>query len=206
MIYTVIEGNQALHRVKGSKFLAAIHPITTTSESEKILQSVKNEHPTATHCCYGAILLSHNKIELSGDDGEPGGTAGLPILNVLKSFELVNIIVTVTRYYGGTKLGKPGLIDAYSTAAKRAVDAASLKQIIPIQTWLIQYDYPFQSIIDKLKNDFTLYELDAVYLEDVTLKIGIPNDSADHLIQKLKSHKHLFIKFEKLKDSFHILK
>lgn len=100
MIYTVIEGNQALHRVKGSKFLAAIHPVTTKSESEKILQS----------------------------------------------------------------------------------------------------------IIDKLKNDFTLYELDAVYLEDVTLKIGIPNDSADHLIQKVKSHKHLFIKFEKLKDSFHILK
>lgn len=206
MNYTVIEGSQALHRVKGSKFLAAIHPVTTNSESEKILQSVKNEHPTATHCCYGAILLSHNKIELSGDDGEPGGTAGLPILNVLKSFELANVIVTVTRYYGGTKLGKPGLIEAYSTAAELVVHSASLKQVIPIQKWIIQYDYPFQSIIDKLKNDFTLYELDSTYLENVTLEVGIPNDSAEQLIQKLKSHKHLFIKFEKLEDSYHILK
>ncbi len=204
MIYTITEKTQALHRVKGSKFLASIHSATTNPDTEKILQAVKNEHPTATHCCYGAILLSPNKIELSNDDGEPGGTAGLPILNVLKSFELVNAIITVVRYYGGTKLGKSGLIEAYSTAAKLAVEEATLKQIIPIQKWLIQYHYTHQSIIDKLKNDFTLYEMDAVYLENVTLQIGIPNESAARVIQKLRSFEHLFIQFEKMGDTFHI--
>jgi len=204
LIYTITEKAQALYRVKGSKFLASTHPVTTNPDTEKILQAVKNDHPTATHCCYGAILLSQNKIELSSDDGEPGGTAGLPILNVLKSFELVNAIITVVRYYGGTKLGKPGLIEAYSTAAKLAVEEATLKQIIPIQKWLIRYDYTHQSIIDKLKNDFTIYEMDAVYLENVTLEIGIPNESAARVIQKLRSFEHLFIQFEKMGDTFHI--
>lgn len=204
MIYTITEKAQALHRVKGSKFLASIHSVTTIPDTEKILQAVKNEHPTATHCCYGAILLSPNKIELSNDDGEPGGTAGLPILNVLKSFELVNAIITVVRYYGGTKLGKSGLIEAYSSVAKLTVEEATLKQIIPIQKWLIQYDYTHQSIIDKLKNDFALYEMDAVYLENVTLQIGIPNESAARVILKLNSFSHLFIQFEKMGDTFHI--
>jgi uncharacterized YigZ family protein len=205
LIYTVTDNHQALYRVKGSKFLSSIHPATTNSETEKILQNVKNENPTATHYCYGSILLSPIKIELSSDDGEPGGTAGLPILNVLKSFELVNTIAIVVRYYGGSKLGKSGLIEAYSTAAKLAVEAATLKQVIPIQKWLIQYDYPHQSIVDKLKNDFTIYEIDSLYLENVTLEIGIPNESADRVIQRLKSHKYLFLKFEKLGELFHIV-
>lgn len=205
MSYTVTDSFQAMHRVKGSKFLATIDSSSTNSDAETILQFIRKEHIMATHCCYGAILLSPNKIEMSSDDGEPNGTAGLPILNVLKSSDLVNTILTVVRYYGGTKLGKSGLIEAYSTAANRVVEAAILKKIIPIQRWRVQYDYPHQSIIDKLKNDFTIYEQESIYLEDVTLELGIPNDLADQVIQKLSSTKHLFKKFEQLENSFHIL-
>lgn len=79
-----------------------------------------------------------------------------------------------------------------------------LKLSTPIQKWRIQYDYRHQSIIDKLKNDFILFEYEATYLENVTLEIGIPNEMADHVIQKLYSFKHLFIKSEQIEDSFHI--
>lgn len=206
MSYTVTDSYQAIYRVKGSKFYSSIHSCTTDIDTEKILQTIKNEHPTATHCCFAAIYISPNKIEISSDDGEPGGTAGLPILNVLKSTGLVNTIITVVRYYGGTKLGKSGLIDAYSTAASMVVESARIKQMILIQKWLIQYDYQHQSIIDKLKNDFTLIEKESIYLENVTLEIGIPNDLADQVIQKLNSLKHLFIKLKRIEDSFHILK
>lgn len=204
MSYTVTDSYQAIYRVKGSKFFASIYFATTNTDAEKILHITRNEHPIATHCCYAAIFFSPNKIEISSDDGEPSGTAGLPILNVLKSSELVNTIVTVVRYYGGTKLGKTGLIEAYSTAATEVVATATLKQIIPIQKWIIKYDYQHQSIIDKLKNDFTLYEIESTYLENVTLEIGIPNDLADQVIQKLNSLKHLFLNFEQLEGSFHI--
>lgn len=206
MSYTVTDSYQAIYRVRGSKFFASIHYSATNSHAEKILQTIKNEHPTATHCCFAAIFLSPNKIEISNDDGEPSGTAGLPILNVLKSSDLINTIITVVRYYGGTKLGKSGLIDAYSTAASDVVRNAALKQIIPIQKWLIQYDYQHQSIIDKLKNDFMIFEKESSYLENVTLEIGIPNDLADQVIQMLNSSKHLFIKLEWIEDSIHIQK
>ena len=117
----------------------------------------------------------------------------------------MNTIIVVVRYYGGTKLGKSGLIDAYSTAASMAVETATIRQMILIQKWLIQYDYQHQSIIDKLKNDFTLIETESAYLENVTLELGIPNDLADQVIQKLNSFKHLFIKLERVENSFHIL-
>lgn len=204
MSYTVTEHYRTEYRVKGSKFHAFLSPATTNADIERIKGDIRNQHPTATHHCYGAVLLSPDRSEVSNDDGEPGGTAGLPILNVLKSSGIVNSVIVVVRYYGGTKLGKTGLIDAYSTATKQVTKVARLKRIISIQKWKIQYDYEHQSIIDKLKNDFTLYEMDAVYLEKVTLVLGVPNDRADEVLLKLRSVEHLLILVEKVGDSYFV--
>ncbi|PKD44232.1 hypothetical protein CWD77_01835 [Rhodohalobacter barkolensis] len=205
-LYTVTKLFKSDYRIKESKFLGYLHPAESKTEADHFLETVKDEHPTATHHCY-AWRVNPNKIEeFDQDDGEPSGTAGLPILNALKSADLVNCIMVSVRYYGGTKLGKSGLIDAYGESARQCIEHAVMKEVVPVQTYRIQYNYEHQGIIDKLKNDFTLIELNSVYLEDVTYEFGCPVDEIDRLEGKLKSVTHLFEDFEKTGESFHIKK
>jgi uncharacterized YigZ family protein len=173
--------------------------------AEDTLGHVQSKHPTATHHCYAWLMDPHKERGFSSDDGEPGGTAGLPILNMLRSYDLINVILIVARYYGGTKLGKAGLIDAYGHSAERTIQAAELKKVIPVRTFRIVYDYPYQGHIDKLKNDFTWIERDASYLEKVVLTCGIPSPEAGRFGSKLNSLKHLFHEIEATGEGFHIV-
>ncbi|MEX0944108.1 MAG: YigZ family protein [Balneolaceae bacterium] len=204
MHYTVTETYQSENRIRGSKFIASVSSIKTQSDVERILNTVKTEHPTATHYCYAYLFNLYEPIQFVNDDGEPDGTAGLPILNVLKSFNLMNVMIVVVRYYGGRKLGKTGLIDAYSGTAKLAIDHAKTKQIIPITKIEVHFGYQHQSILDKLKSDYTLYELNSTYLEFIVLEIGIPVQVATEVIHKLRSFEYLFHKLEVTGESFYI--
>ena len=203
-MYTVTQLSESDYRVKGSKFYGFLHPAGSKSEAEKFLQKVKNEHPTATHHCYAWRIGSHQTEEFEQDDGEPKGTAGMPILNALKSTELVNCILISVRYYGGTKLGKSGLIDAYGESARLCIEAANLRKVIPVQKYRIKYDYQHQGIIDKLKNDFTLLEINSTYLEDVVYEFGCPEKEKKHFEGALKPYLHLFKDFEETGESHHI--
>lgn len=201
---TVTEIFSSEYRVKGSKFLGFLCPSQDELETEKHLESIKNEHPAATHHCYAYLLNPNEPIEFSSDDGEPGGTAGLPILNTLKSNELMSVILIVVRYYGGTKLGKSGLIDAYQTTALRTIQPASLKELIPIKTYRLKYKYPEQSLIDKWKNRFNWIELSSSYMEEVELTIGCPRKDVTTFETAVSSNKHQLIKFNVAGNSFHI--
>ncbi len=123
--YKTIKGSsEALYRVQGSKHLAYAFPVISVSEAKKQLEQLWTLHPQATHICY-AWRIGWDKSECkSSDDGEPSGTAGKPIANQLLSFDLTNTMVAVVRYFGGTKLGTSGLIDAYKTAAKLVLEAS----------------------------------------------------------------------------------
>ncbi|MCG2590536.1 YigZ family protein [Rhodohalobacter sp. WB101] len=179
-------------------------PAATITEAEEYLDSIKKEHPTATHHCYAYLLNPNEPIEYSSDDGEPNGTAGLPILNTLKSHNLMNVILIVVRYYGGTKLGKAGLIDAYQTSAQQSIESATLNTLVPIKTYELEYDYPQQSLIEKWKNEFTWIDLESSYLETVNLKIGCPKGENELFKRSLKSKEHQLIRFEITGESFHI--
>jgi uncharacterized YigZ family protein len=192
------------YRVKGSKFLGYLYPATTQDEIDTLLESVKSEHPTASHHCYAYRLNPNELIEFEQDDGEPKGTAGLPILNSLRSAEMINCIIISVRYFGGTKLGKSGLIEAYGNSGRLCIQHAESRPIIPISRYRIVYDYPQQGIIDKLKNDFPLIEQNSVYLEKVELGIGCPTNVQKRFEKALESYTHLFDEFEKLDDSYHI--
>ena len=181
-----------------------LYPATTITEAEKSLQFVKDEHRTATHHCYAYLLNPNEPVEFSSDDGEPGGTAGRPILNTVKSHNLMNVILIVVRYYGGTKLGKAGLIDAYQTSAQQTIESARLKSLIQIITYTLEYDYSRQSLVDIWKNRFTWIELDSSYQETVKLTIGCPKEEHKEFESALSSKEHQLIGFENLKESFHI--
>ena len=111
---------------KGSKFMAYLYPVTNEPEAHAFIQALKKSHPKARHFCSALRLGPGAEIERSNDDGEPGGSAGKPILGQLVRNQLTNVLVVVVRYFGGTKLGIPGLIEAYKISAAEAVSNATI--------------------------------------------------------------------------------
>lgn len=189
-------------RERGSKFLGYLFPIESEEGFQDELDRLKSKYRDATHHCWAWRLNPAQPKEFSSDDGEPSGTAGLPILNQLKSFEVVNAGVVVVRYYGGTKLGKSGLIEAYGRGAQLCLESASLISINPVQLFEIQYPYPEENTINRLKNDHELSILDSDYLEDVKLKVACPRKNSARFEKELSGLEHLKIKFENLGESF----
>jgi putative IMPACT (imprinted ancient) family translation regulator len=149
-------------------------------------------------------LNPNEPVEFSSDDGEPSGTAGRPILNTLKSHNLTNVILIVVRYYGGTKLGKAGLINAYQTSAQKTIESARLKTLIQTTTYTLEYDYSRQSLVDKWKNRFNWIELESSYMETVKLCVGCPTEESKQFEATISSKKHQLISFKKVGESFHI--
>ena len=199
---TVKHSTSASFREKGSKFIGYLFPAASISQFEEKLSSVKSKYPDATHHCY-AWRLHPNKIEeFAQDDGEPSGTAGLPILNKLKSFEVVNTACIVVRYYGGTNLGKSGLIQAYGHTAEQCLQEASLSTLIPTQNFQITYPYSEQKHIDQLKTQFDLKEISADYLEQITLKITCRTEQAKEFSLALDALQHRDIKTEQRGKGF----
>jgi len=204
-VYTVTKTFFSDYRIKGSKFSGYLSPAANVIDVNNSLDQLKSEHPTATHHCFGYVINPHEPEEFASDDGEPGGTAGLPILNTIRSHNLMNVLLIVVRYYGGTKLGKAGLIDAYSQSADLTIQQSDMKRILPIKTVKITYGYQHQGIIDKLKNDFTWIELDASYLEKIVLECGCPVDESGHFLERLNSFKHLFDELQITGETYHIV-
>lgn len=127
-------------RERGSRFLAFAIPITGEEDAAEKLRSLKEEHPQANHICYAWVLKEPRLLYRLSDDGEPSGSAGLPIYHQLLSQQLMYSLLAVVRYFGGKKLGIPGLIAAYGEAAKKAILDAAIEAYAPVHTYRLQYD------------------------------------------------------------------
>lgn len=193
---TVTKQTRAIYSDKGSKFIGLLLPVQSTDDFDEKLAQVQNEYHDATHHCYGWRIDPNEIREFAQDDGEPSGTAGRPILNQLKSFEAVNAACIVIRYYGGTNLGKPGLIKAYGGCAERCLQKAKLKQIVQTQNFNITYPYSAQSKINQLENRFDLKEIKANYLEEVTMEIACRLGEAPNFLDNVYRMEHLGVEVE----------
>ncbi len=139
--YTIEKPSVEEFKDRGSKFIAYAYPIETTDDFKKLLQNLKKEHPKAVHHCFAyRIGTDGNNFRVS-DDGEPSGTAGRPILGQIDSKEITNTAIIVVRYFGGTLLGVPGLINAYKTAAALALQVVPIIQKQIEVVFNIQFDY-----------------------------------------------------------------
>ncbi len=139
--YTIEKPSVEEFKDRGSKFIAYAYPIETTDDFKKLLQNLKKEHPKAVHHCFAyRIGTDGNNFRVS-DDGEPSGTAGRPILGQIDSKEITNTAIIVVRYFGGTLLGVPGLINAYKTAAALALQVVPIIQKQVEVNFDIQFDY-----------------------------------------------------------------
>lgn len=165
--------------IKNSKFITFLFKVETKNEIENKLELIKKKHPKATHYCYAYIT---DEFKKSSDDGEPGGTAGLPILNVLENVELTNILAIVVRYFGGIKLGASGLVRAYS---KSITEALSKTNYISLKSgYLIEltFDYKDQKNIDYILRNSIIKK--QVFQEKIYYKALIKKE----LLESLSSY------------------
>lgn len=138
---TIAAPAEGVFKDKGSKFIAYAFPLRTEQEAKDRVAAVRAEHPKARHHCWAYRLTPDRSVYRINDDGEPSGTAGRPILNVLLGADLTNVLVVVVRYFGGTLLGVPGLINAYKTATQEAVAVATIIEQTVNDGYGIHVDY-----------------------------------------------------------------
>jgi len=172
------------------------------SEFDEHLSLIKESHPTATHHCTAYRLGFDELKEYQNDDGEPSGTAGRPILNQLRSSELTHTGAIIARYFGGTKLGKSGLIEAYGHTTKLCIQKALLKPVTPGVRYKVTYPYQQQSAIDQLFHTFDLVENNAEYVANVTKEIFCPEKYTDQFEKELARLQHFGIITESLGSTF----
>lgn len=156
---------------KKSKFISYISPAYTEQEAVDFINSIKKKHYDAAHNCSAFIIGDTSNVQRSSDDGEPSGTAGIPMLEVLRKEGLTNTVVVVTRYFGGILLGAGGLIRAYTQGVADAVKAAGIIRLQPYEVYNVTIDY---SYLSKLQHEIGKKEYmiaDAEYLDTVALKI-----------------------------------
>ena len=171
--YTLAENGQHEIEIKKSRFICTLRRVESEDAAREFIQEIKKEHWKATHNCSAYLLGERSEIQRSSDDGEPSGTAGVPMLEVLKKNELINVAAVVTRYFGGTKLGAGGLIRAYSHAVSEALTAIGIVQGQLQQELLITISYP---LLGKLQNFLELQELtiaDTVFTEQVVVTVMV---------------------------------
>lgn len=164
---------------KKSEFIGDVAHIDSLDEALAFVATIRNQHPKARHVAYAAVVGgSDGRVsERMSDDGEPSGTAGKPILDVLRANDLTDCVVAVTRYFGGILLGSGGLIRAYSTGASIAVKAAKGADIVPCRRYLVTLDYPQLARFQQLLASVDGVQSDETYADDVTLTATLPLDN-----------------------------
>ncbi len=178
--YEIDSPSEGEYTDRKSRFIGHAFPVRSEKEALVIIDQVKRKYWDARHNCH-AYVLGDNTSRFS-DDGEPSGTAGRPILEVLNGANVRNIVVVVTRYFGGTLLGTGGLIKAYTEATKEALGATTLKRIIPASKVEIVCDYNDSG---KLKHYFETGQIrtdDTAYTDVVTMRITVSEDTAEDVI------------------------
>lgn len=168
---TIKKISYGLYREKGSKFIALASPVSDEPEAKRIIDEVKKEHHDAKHHCYAYVLGKDEDVWRINDDGEPSGTAGRPILGQIKSFGLTNILITVTRYFGGKLLGVSGLTVAYKTAARSALENASFIERVLSERYELKYPYSAMQNVMTLLKEYDIEQSEHVF--DLTCKIVI---------------------------------
>lgn len=171
--------------IKGSRFLSESFVISSQDEVRKIIKSQKQKYSDATHVCHAFILGKSGEIMGMSDDGEPGGTAGRPILDVLKGKLCTNILVTVTRWFGGTLLGTGGLVHAYSGGAKNVLDATSFEELVEKSYFTLECDYQQYQIVKKIFESFTVYDSKEDFGEKILISGKVAQTDASSFKSKI---------------------
>jgi uncharacterized YigZ family protein len=172
--------------IKKSRFLGVAAYVESEEEARELVNSIKKEHFSARHVCYAYSIGEENPRLKFSDDGEPGGTAGKPILDMINNSGIYNIVIAVTRYFGGVLLGTGGLVRAYTQAAAEAVQAAEVKTVCLCSIYDIVLDYSDYDKVMYILSQSEGVMTETQYSDKVTIKATIPADIADSVIETIR--------------------
>lgn len=173
--------------VQKSKFIAAVNRAETEESAQTFIREIKKKHYNATHNCSAYMIGPHNEIQKANDDGEPSGTAGVPMLEVLKKRDIKDTVVVVTRYFGGIKLGAGGLIRAYGNAVTEGLDATGIVRRDLMKIMHLTFDY---ASLGKVENELrnSPYAIkDIQYLERVDMAIYVPEADTERFTEWIEN-------------------
>ena len=192
---TISVASEGVFKDKGSKFIAYAYPISSDDEVKNILQNLRSEHPKARHFCWALRISPDRTVFRIQDDGEPSGTAGRPILNTLLSADITNILIVVVRYFGGTLLGVPGLINAYKTAAAESIKEANVIEKTVNDIYEITFDYLAMNDVMRLMKDEQLNIIDQNFDTSCVIKFEVRKASLNIVLGKLDKIDNLKTKY-----------
>ncbi|EJD98065.1 YigZ family protein [Staphylococcus epidermidis] len=184
-IITIKQAHSIENVISKSRFIAYIKPVSTENEAKAFIDAIKTKHKDATHNCSAYTVGPEMNIQKANDDGEPSGTAGIPMLEILKKLEIHNVCVVVTRYFGGIKLGAGGLIRAYSGAVRDVIydiGRVELREAIPV-TVTLDYDQTGKFEYELASTTFLLRE--QFYTDKVSYQIDVVKNEYDAFIDFL---------------------
>lgn len=185
--YKTIAGpSEGIYREKGSKFIALAFPVETEAMVKERLAEVQKQYFDARHHCYSYILGPNKDAYRINDNGEPSGTAGRPIHGQLLSKDLTNTLVIVVRYFGGIKLGVSGLINAYKTAAKDALDSATIIEKTVDESYQVSFDYQVMNNVMQILKDPYVSILGQGYEDRYLITFKLRKREADRVVTALK--------------------
>ena len=182
--FTISESTTAEYKEKGSKFIAFSHVVTSEQEIKEIIQEIKKKYYDARHVCYGYVIGTEERIMKGQDDGEPAHTAGTPILNQIRSKNLTQTLVVVVRYFGGTKLGTSGLIDAYKEVTKACLEKTIILEKNLSDVLEITFEASLQGEVMRLVKEFNGQILSLDYQSKIILQIELRKSITTKFLQR----------------------
>jgi len=183
---TISSKSEGLYKEKGSKFIALAFPVSSEEEAKDILASLRKEYHDARHHCYSYVIGFKGEHWRANDDGEPSGTAGRPIYGQIQSFNLTNVLIVVIRYFGGTKLGVSGLINAYKTSAADALQQSKIVVKTINDIYRISFGYLAMNDIMKLVKEENLNIMEQNFDTSCFVTVGVRQSKTQTVLGKIE--------------------
>tara|TARA_R110002049_G_scaffold30496_8_gene104459 strand:+ start:7346 stop:7966 length:621 start_codon:yes stop_codon:yes gene_type:complete len=190
---------EVLFKEKGSKFFGLAFPVEDEEAVKECLENIKKEHYNARHWCYAWQLGKDYSSYRVNDDGEPSNSAGMPIYGQLQSFDVTNVLVVVVRYFGGTKLGVGGLIQAYKTAAQMTLETSKIVERTIDENFVLRFDYPEMNVVMRIIKEEDLSITDQKMELDCEIVISVRKKEAERIFELFKNTYK--VKIKKIKKS-----
>jgi uncharacterized YigZ family protein len=194
---TIAESSEGLFKDKGSKFIAIAFSADSEEQFKEILIEIKKQYHDARHHCYAYMIGPDKSCSRSNDDGEPNGTAGKPVLNQILSLDLTNIGVVVVRYFGGTKLGVSGLINAYKTASREALEHATIVEKTINEIYSLHFNYPLMNEVMRVMKEEQLEQLNTRFEMTCYLEFSVRKKIAEKVAERFENIFGVKIKYIK---------
>lgn len=183
--YTVKQAGVHEIIIQKSRFIGYVERVNSETEAHEFIQQIKKKHHDATHNCSAYIIGDHDEIQKANDDGEPSGTAGIPMLEVLKKQNLKNTAIVVTRYFGGIKLGAGGLIRAYGSTTSETIKATGVVRGELMQGFLLTFEYPQLGMIENHLRQSTHIIDNIHYVENVQMLVYVAIDQVNSFKEEM---------------------